>query len=263
MCTSARVLTTVRDRLCTADRFTRGHRRTGISGRGIVLRHLGFGHRYIDRRQVGAGLPAVVADTNRRQVEAGLLVAVADTNRRQVEAGLLVAVADTNHPPVAADINRLPVVAVPNRPPEAAGLPAVVPNRLQPASSLPKAGAAPDRLRTMVANLQAVAEASHPAMAQADGLPAMAQAPDRPAMAVPRDRRHNRSHVPPVLAILTLVSLKVANRPSGRLLNRIRAPVPEALTAASAENPSERRAIAAKQAPGAAIAQGENSDETA
>ena len=202
--TSVRILTTVRDRLYTAVRFTRDRRRTGISGRGIVLRHLDFGHRYIDPRRVGADPLAVAADTGHHQMGPGLLVvaAAADTNRRQ----------------------------------------------------------------TMAVNLPAVAEANHPLeITEADGLRAMGQAQNRPAMAVPLDQPHNRRRVLPVLhrAILTLVSRRAANRPSGRLLNRIREPVQAALTAASAENPSVRRAIAARQAPGAPIAQGESNDETA
>lgn len=188
VCTSARVLTTARDPLCTALRFTRGRRRTGISGRGIGLRHQDFGRRYIDRRRVGAGL----------------LVAAADTNRRQTMALSLPAVAEANHPPAITEVH---------------------------------------------------------------GPLATAQAQGRPAMAVPLDRPHHRWRVPPVLrpAIFMLVFRKAAtgHRLSVRLLNSIREPVQAALTAASAENPSVRRAIAAEQAPGAATAPGENSDETA
>jgi hypothetical protein len=217
-----------------AVRFTRGRRRTGISARDIVLRHLDFGHLYIDR-QAGVGLPAVAADTNHPRAEVDLLAAAAaDTNRLLVGAG---------HPAVAADINRLPT-----------------------ASSLLETVTETDRLRTMAVNLPAVAEANHlPATTEAGGLPAITPAQDLPAMAGLLGRPHNRRRVPPVPppAILTLVFHKAANRPSDPRRNRIRALVPEALTAASAESPSERRAIAAKQAPGAAIAQGGNSDETA
>jgi hypothetical protein len=200
--TSARILTTVRDRLCTVVRFTRGRRQTGISGRGIVPRHLDFGHRRIDHRPLAAGLPAVEAVTSHRQTAAGLPAAAAETNRRPTVAPDLPAVAEANHPPAITEV---------------------------------------------------------------DGLPAMALAQDRPAMAVPLDRPHNRRRVPPVLppAILTRVFRKGAtgHRLSDRLLNRIREPVQAALTAASAENPSVRRVIAAKQAPEPAIARGESSDE--
>jgi hypothetical protein len=144
---------------------------------------------------------------------------------------------------------------------------AAVTSHHQTAASLP-AAAETNRHQTAALDLPAVAEANHP-ITEVDGLRAMAQAQDHPAMAVPLDRPrpHNRRRVPPVLrpAILTRVFRKAAtnHRLSDLLLNRIREPVQAALTAASAENPSVRRVIAVKQAPLAAIAQGESSDEIA
>ena len=140
--------------------------------------------------------------------------------------------------------------------------------RPPPNGTRPPGGGGGDinRRQTMAANLPAVAEANHPPeITEADGLRGMGQVQNRPAMAVPFDQPHNRRRVLPVLrrVILTLVFRKAANKPSGRLLNRIREPVRAALTAASAENPSVRRAIAARQAPGAPIAQEESNDETA
>ncbi len=89
-----------------------------------------------------------------------------------------------------------------------------------------------------------------------------------PGMAVPlgRHRSRNRRRVPlpdPHPAILMLVFRKAVTgrRLSDRLLSSTRARVQAASTATSAENPSVRRAIAAKQAA-AAIAPGEGNDET-
>ncbi len=67
---------------------------------------------------------------------------------------------------------------------------------------------------------------------------------------------------PHLILMLVFHRAPIGHRPSDRLLSSTRARVQAALTAISAENPSVRRAIAAKQAPAAAIAPGESSDET-